>query len=292
MQLNYSAQKKLAIFLFLSVPLLLTLILSVYPLMDMFYTSMTQWDGVSRVKEFIGFGNYLDLFGNLEMLQIFMHNIAYFVSGVFQIILGIILANILNNNIRGRNFFRSFIFMPYILNGVAVAFMFTYVYDYNGGILNTILAVAGFEKVSWLGTKGLVNYSLSAISAWKYTGFNMVLMLGGLQSIDSEFFEAAKIDGANAWQTFRYITLPSLKRIIELNLFLVLRGSMNAFEQPFIMTNGGPMGASDTFLTKAMSTAFEFRSMGLASAMGIFVLALVLLLTGVQNKLIRGKDSR
>ncbi|WP_338045189.1 sugar ABC transporter permease [Paenibacillus humicola] len=142
------------------------------------------------------------------------------------------------------------------------------------------------SDTSWLGSESFVNYMLASIGFWRFMGFNMVIYLTALQSIPSDLYEAASIDGANGWQKFIFITLPNIYKIIELNLFLTVSGALEVFDLPFILTNGGPAGASDTFVLKIVSTAFQFSNYGMASDMSVVLLLSVVIVLGIQRLLL------
>lgn len=256
--------------------------------------SFMKWNGVSANKEWIGFANYVEVFSNPDIFGVFKHNFAYFVVGIIQNMLALFFAVILNTKLRGRNGFRLLLFLPYILNGVAVAYLFGYVYDTTNGSLNAVLGSLGFEQLSqtsWLGNKDFVNYTLASVGLWRFMGFNMVIYLGALQSIPSDLYEAASIDGANAWQKFSRITLPNIYKIIELNLFLTVTGALEVFDLPFVLTKGGPAGASETFVMKIIETAFQFNNYGLASAMSVVLLLFVVIVLSIQRYILsRGDD--
>lgn len=292
MSLSYKAQKKIILITFMLIPLALLLTFSYYPALDLVYLSMTSWDGVSPTKLWVGFQNYRELFSDPMIFSIFGHNLAYVLAGIVQVSLALFFAVLLNTKLKGRNVFKVIIFLPFIMNSVAVSYMFGYLYDPASGALNFVLGHMGMSnKVNWLGNPHLVNFSLGFINIWRFTGFNMVIFLGALQSIPKELYEAAQIDGASAIQTFRRITFPSIVSIIEVNMFLTITGAMEVFELPFILTKGGPIGASDTFVTKTIEIAFTFGNFGLASAMGVLLLAMVGIIVTIQKKIIlRGGD--
>jgi raffinose/stachyose/melibiose transport system permease protein len=292
MKLNYKSQRILILFTFMLIPLALLLTFTYYPAANLVYLSATSWDGYSTVKEWIGLDNYKELFANYELLGIFSHNLAYLLAGIIQVTLALFFAVVLNSRLKGRNLFKIIIFLPFVMNSVAVSYMFGYLYDPANGALNVLLDHIGLGdfRVNWLGNRHIVNFSLAFVNIWRFTGFNMVIFLGALQSIPKDIYEAAQIDGATFFQSFRHITLPSILIIIELNMFLTVTGSIEAFEMPFILTKGGPIGASDTFVTKTMDVAFTFSNFGLASAMGVVLMCIVALFVFLQRKLILGRN--
>lgn len=267
------------------------LLFTYYPAIRLVYLSFTSWDGISANTEWLGFENYKEIFTNPDLFGVFIHQIPYAIMGIVQNIIAIIFAVILNSKLRGRNFFRVLMFLPYIMNAVAVAFMFQYVLDTTNGSLNGLLGFLGLESLqqSWLGNETLVNYSLASISMWRFLGYNMVIYIGALQAIPGDMYEAAKIDGAGRFQTLWYLTIPNMTKIIQLNMFLTLSGALAIFDLPFVLTKGGPAGASETFLLKTIETAFQFNNFGLASAMSVVLLLLTILILAVQNTVINGR---
>ncbi|WP_055109207.1 carbohydrate ABC transporter permease [Paenibacillus ihumii] len=284
--LSYKTQKNIIIFSFLLIPVALLLLFTYYPALKLVWFSFTDWDGYSPEKPWVGLDNYKEVFSNPDIFGVFTHNFAYFVMGIVQNIVAIYFAVLLNGRLRGRNVFRLLLFLPYIMNGVAVAFMFGYVFDTTQGSLNLLLQAVGLTSLgetSWLGTPGLVNYSLASTGLWRFMGYNMVIYIASLQAIPRDIYEAAKIDGANAWQTFWRITLPNMKPVIQLNLFLTVTGALEVFDLPFVLTKGGPAGASQTYVQRVVETAFAYNHYGLASAMSIILLFFVIIVVGLQQ---------
>ncbi|MFD0693317.1 carbohydrate ABC transporter permease [Paenibacillus sp. GCM10027628] len=287
--LSYNQQKRILIVLFLLIPLTLLSVFTIYPALYLFYLSLLSWDGYSPEKTWAGIDNFKELFANKEILSVFSHNFVYLLWGLLQNALGLFFALLLNSKLKGRNVYRVILFMPYIMNGVAVAYMFNYVFNSEYGSLNAILQAIGFHDlaISWFGSPKLVNHVLGFINLWKFMGFSMVIYLAALQSISSEMLEAAKMDGASWLQTVWRIIMPNIVRVIELNLFLTVIGALEVFDLPFLLTKGGPLGASDTFVTKTVGTAFSFNNFGLASAMSVTLIAAVIVLLSLQRVIIR-----
>ncbi|WP_178020034.1 carbohydrate ABC transporter permease [uncultured Paenibacillus sp.] len=284
--MSYLKQKRIIIFTFLLIPVSLLLLFTYYPAAKLVYFSFTAWDGYSPEKPWVGLDNYREVFLNPDIFGVFAHNFAYFVMGLVQNVIAIYFAVILNTRLRGKNVFRLLLFLPYIMNGVAVAFMFGYVFDTTQGSLNLFLNSIGLTRLSetsWLGTQGLVNYALASTGLWRFMGYNMVIYIASLQAIPSDLYEAAKIDGANAWKTFWRITLPNMKPVIQLNLFLTVTGALEVFDLPFVLTKGGPAGASQTYVQRVVETAFAYNNYGLASAMSIILLFFVIVVVGLQQ---------
>ncbi len=291
-RLSYNTQRRMVILLFLFVPVLLLATFTYYPAVTLVYNSFTSWDGISP-KVWTGLANYRQLFRDPSYFSIFSHNLAYLAVGFIQIMIALYLAVILNTKMRGSNFFKTIFFMPYIINSIAVAYMLNYVFDNQIGVINVFLRDISLTHlaVNWIGDPKLVNYTMAFMALWKYMGFMMLIFLGALKSISSETYEAASIDGANAFQTFWFITLPGIWKVLQLILFLNLSGALAAFEFTFaIYPSGSPMEMSDTFVTKTINTAFKYNDYGMASAMGIVLMVIIAVLVLAQNKIFTRRE--
>ena len=191
-------------------------------------------------------------------------------------------ATILSFKTKGANFFKGVLFFPYLMNGVAISFIFLYFYR-PGGTLDSFLNLVGLGGLVqlWLRNPNIINFSLAGVSIWRYMGYAFILFLGAIQSITPEYYEAAEIDGANKWQQFKYIIFPSILKIVELNMILAISGSISVFEIPYVMTHGG--NGSMTFVIKTVNLAFKNQKFGLASAMATVLLLIVIMVTLVQK---------
>ncbi len=270
--------------LFLVVPLAFLVVFTYVPVVNMFWYSFTSWDGIDPVKEPVGWRNYVEIFTRPEIFRVFLVSLYYLVGAALQLVLALYFATLLSFNTRFRNFFKGIIFFPYLINGVAIGLVFLYFFR-PGGTLDATLAAFGVtEPPMWLGDPSLVNVSLAATSVWRYMGLNFVLFLGAIQSIPNELYEAADLDGASSWQKFRYIIAPGIKQIIGLSVILAISGALSVFEIPFIMTGGA--NGSMTFVIQTVNTAFTFSRVGLASAMAVVLLVIVLVITWVQRRIV------
>mgnify|MGYP001230985887 CR=1 FL=1 len=289
--LSYKTQKYLILFGFLTLPLALMAAFSLYPAAALFYFSLTDWDGVGFDQKWIGLANYKDIFSNAEVFRAFSANAYYFIGGLVQTAVALYFAVLLNGKLRGRYAFRVLLFLPYVLHSVATAIMFKNLYHAEYGSLNVVLEAIGLGswQQSWLGNPDIVNFSLAFISMWKYFGLSMVIFIGALQSIPEDLYEAASIDGASGWQSFRFITLPSMRRVIELMLILTLTGALEAFDIPYIIMLGA--NGTSTFVIETVDMAFKYQNFGKASAMAVLLLFIVMLLIFIQRKFIfKGED--
>jgi ABC-type sugar transport system permease subunit len=289
-RLKYSTQKKILIIMFLLVPVALLFTFSYLPLFNMIRYSLHRWNGYSPVMDFIGLENYIELFTRPDLFSVFKVSLYYFGASFVQIALALYFATILSFKTKFKNFFKGVLFFPFLMNGVAVSFIFRYFFT-PGGTLDSFLSLIGLENLiyPWLRDPDIINYSLAAVSIWKYMGYAFILFLGAIQSVSSEYYEAAEIDGANRWQQFRYIIFPSIKRIVELNLILAISGSISVFEIPYVMTRGG--NGSMTFVIQTVEMAFKNQKYGLASAMATVLLFIVIIVTLIQKRLFKEKEA-
>jgi multiple sugar transport system permease protein len=276
-------RRRLTPYLFIAAAVSLLLLLTYWPAANLLYFSVTDWDGLDQNLNLVGAENYVRVFTDPRIFEVFYVSLYYFGASFLQIALALYFATILSFNTRFRNFFRGVLFFPYLINGVAIGFVFLYLFQPNG-TLDTVLSWFGLsDPPQWIGDPDVANWSLAGTSVWRYMGMNFVLFLGAIQSIPSDIYEAAELDGADKWQQFWAIILPGIRRILGLCFILSIAGSLSVFEIPFIMT-GGANGTS-TFVIQTIQTAFTHRQVGTASAMAVVLLLIVLLVTFVQRKL-------
>lgn len=286
---NAKVQQTLTICAFLAIPLVLLVLFTYLPLADMVRYSLYRWDGYSDMK-YIGLDNYKTLFTDMSYFSVFKTSIYYFLGSLVQIVIALYFATMFFYKLRGKNLFKGILFFPYLLNGVAIGFVFLYFFK-QGGVLDSVLTMLGVpaEKLPlWLGDVALINVSLTFVSVWRYMGQNMVMFSGATQSISMDLFEAAQIDGTNRWQQFRYIILPNIRGILSLNLILAVKGAISVYEIPFVMTKGS--GGSMTFVIKTLNTAFTDKKIGLSCAMGVVLLVIVMIVTVIQKRFVEGKE--
>jgi ABC-type sugar transport system permease subunit len=276
---------RLTPYLFLLIPILLLIVFTYIPIANMISYSFVKWDGLSPVKRFIGLDNYVEVFTRPELFGVFIVSVFYIVGAFAQMAVALYLATMLSFKVRFRTLFKGIIFFPYLINGVAISFIFLYVFRPDG-VLDSLLGVAGvIETPLWLGDRDYVNYSLASVSVWRYMGLNFVLFLGAIQSIPSETMESAEIDGASRWQLFRYLIVPGIRPVIGLSFILAIAGSLSVFEIPYVMLRGA--NGSATFVIQTVQTAFQHQKFGLASAMAVVLLVLILVVTWIQRRVVR-----
>ena len=252
---------------------------SALPMFASLIISFTEWDMLSK-PEWVGFENYKTLFFE-DPLALHSLNITILftiVSIPLNIVFGLALAMLLNTSIRGLAIFRTIFYLPAILSGVAVALMWRWIFSTEFGLLNALLSMIGIEGPAWLTDRIWVLPSFVIMRLWSVGG-GMIIYLAGLQSIPSNLYEAANIDGANWWHRTRFITLPMLSPTIFFQLIVGFIFSMQIFTEAFIMTNGGPADASLFYLLYLYRTAFQYFDMGYASALAWVLFVVILVLT-------------
>lgn len=273
------------IFVSLVVPVVLLLLFVVYPALKLVGMSTTNWDGLSVEKTFVGFGNYIKMLGDKDLWQSLSNNAIYFFVHLAFIPVELAVAVMLSSKMRGAKFFKSMTFLPYVINGVAISYAFAYFFSPVNGAFNAVLSTIGLDGLiqNWLSDSGIVNYVLTSVSLWRFSGYHVILFIAALTSVPGDILEAATIDGANAWQKFRFIQVPSIQLVIDFILFDNVRGALQAFDIPFVMTNGGPGYASSTFTLYTINTAFTYNNFGLASAMAVAIMVLIVVIYLIQN---------
>ncbi|WP_432943467.1 carbohydrate ABC transporter permease [Kribbella sp. CA-253562] len=268
-------------YLFLAPYLVLFLVFVIGPAVFGFWMSLHDWDFQLPGKPFVGLQNYKDLFDPLSATaEPFWHSMRatgiFTVASVpFLVAIPLGLAVLLNRHFPGRTFFRAVYFAPYVLGVAVIGLMFRYILDTTFGILNAFLGVFGIPEIGWTTEQPWAFVALVAVTVWWTAGFNAIIYLAGLQDIPSEQYEAAELDGANAWQKFRNVTLPGLRPVSVFIVVITLLASANMFGQALLITQGGPGDTTTTALMVITDTGFSQFRMGQASAMS-YVLALCL----------------
>ncbi|GGH27974.1 carbohydrate ABC transporter permease [Paenibacillus segetis] len=284
--LSYKAQRRIIIIAFSIIPVALLITFAYLPVFNMFKYSFTNWNGYSKAYDNVGFENYKTIFTDSKYFTVFKVALYYFGATFVQMGLALYFATILSFKTWFKNFFKGVLFFPFLLNGVAIGFIFLFFFR-GDGTLDTILQFIGLGDFTqgWLLNPKIINISLSGASVWRYMGFNFIIFLGAISSIGKDIYEAADIDGANRWHQFVHIIIPSIQKILQLNLILAISGAISAFDIPYIMTNGS--NGSNTFVIQTVTTAFKYNKLGLASAMAVVLLIIVVLVTVLQKALIK-----
>ncbi|MGN7942065.1 carbohydrate ABC transporter permease [Virgibacillus sp. 6R] len=271
-------------YLFITPQLVGLLFFSLIPLLYAFYLSFTEWSGFGGTT-FIGITNYIEQMNNPDFWKAMVNTIYYMVLVVpLGIAIALVLAVALNK-VKGKEIYRVFFFMPVVTSSVSVGVIFMWILNGDFGILNELLSYVGITGPHWLTDPRWVIPSIALLSIWWGLGYNMVIFLAGLQGISKSYYEAAEIDGANALQKFRHITLPLLTPTTFFVTIMTIISSFQVFDQAFVMTNGGPAKASYTIVFHIYDQAFVDFTMGKSASAAMILFVIILILTLIQFKL-------
>ena len=274
--MNRVLSNKKAVFIFLLPALVLFLTIIIVPIFMSVTYSLTEWDGIGK-KVFTGFDNYKELvLTNSDGFWRAVKNSLIFAAGsVFvQLPISLILALILARGVKGERFYVSVYFIPVLISTVVIGQLWMKIYNPQYGLLNTVLRSMGLEQLTgnWLGDTKKVIFAVIVPVLWQYIGYHMLLMYASVRSISEEIFEAARIDGANGIQTALHITIPLMKPILKVCVTFAVVGSLKNFDLVYVMTGGGPAGASQLPSTLMVETIFSRNMYGYGSSMAIFII--------------------
>lgn len=266
-------------------------IFGLFPIAFGFYLSFFRWDGLSQMH-FIGLENYLNVFKDPLFWKALKNTLVIGISAHIPILLGgLTLAFILNSKlVKGQNIFKTIYFMPMVTSSVAISIVFQQMFGNNYGVINWFVTLFGGEKVNWLGGDGaLIKVAVIVMFAWKWIGWNMVIYLAGMQGINSDVYEAARIDGANNVQVLFKICIPLIKPIIIFTVIQSTIGMFNLFTEPFILTGqnwqGGINNGGLTLMTYLLSKAPQGGNLyGYASSVAYIITALIIIISILVNK--------
>lgn len=281
---------KKAIILFMAPAFILFTLVLFIPICQSVYYSFCDYDALSPA-EFVGLKNYSKLMRD-DTMKVALKNSIFFMvfSIVSQLICGLILAGLLTNIKRGRNLFKNIYYLPCVLSSAALGLLWMFIFSPKLGI-NQILAMAGVEGPLWLmDIKGFIilpMWVIAFVALWQYVGQSMMLYMAQISGISTSLYEASYIDGCTKPQTFRYITLPLLRPMMATAMSLNAIGSLKFFDLVFNMTEGGPNHKTEVLATHLYTQGFKFFKYGYASAIGVVLLVLCLLVTLFINKVIK-----
>lgn len=278
-----SVKNDLIAYGFMAPYLLLFVVFLLLPAAVGVYASFTKWGIVGQPK-WIGLKNYNKLL-NSELFLDSLGNTLYFVilAAIPLIVLGFLLALLVHQNLRGRNIARAIVFLPHVVSVAAVGIIFQWILERSSGLLNYYLGELGVrEPINWLGEPESAMPAIAITTIWWTVNGNMIIYLAGLQDIPADLYEAARIDGAGRWQEVRYVTIPMLMPVNAFVIPLTVIACWRVFGQVFVMTRGGPQGATFTIAQFIYETAFTNFSMGLASAAGVILMVITLGFTVIQ----------
>ncbi len=250
----------------------------IIPVTCSFLLSFTSWDLLNPI-EFVGLSNYKQLIHDPVFYKMLSNTFVFATSvSIFGVIIPLILASILNNKIRGSEFFKCAYFLPFITPMVVIAIVWGWIFDPNIGFVNKLIHL----HINWLYDTHYALGVLIFISVWKLIGYNMIIFLSSFSSVSNSLFEAAKIDGANSFQIFKNITIPILSPTIFFVVIITAISSFQVFDLIYLMTQGGPLDSTNVLVYAIYKNAFEYFKIGQASAIGYVLFLIILLLTLLQ----------
>ena len=278
-----SIKNDLIAYAFMTPYLVLFIVFLLLPAAVGVYASFTKW-GIIGQPKWIGFKNYTKLL-NSELFIESLQNTLYFVilAAIPLIVLGFLLALLVHQKLRGRNIARAIVFLPHVVSVAAVGIIFQWILERSSGLLNYYLGLLGVNPpINWLGDPESAMPAIAITTIWWTVNGNMIIYLAGLQDIPADLYEAAKIDGAGAWQEVRYVTIPMLMPVNAFVIPLTVIACWRVFGQVFVMTRGGPQASTFTIAQYIYETAFVNFNMGVASAAGVILMLVTLSFTIVQ----------
>jgi lactose/L-arabinose transport system permease protein len=273
-------------YVFIAPAVLLILIFTVYPVIFSFILSFQEVRGLE--KSFVGFANYSRLFQDPVFYKSLLNTFQILIVQVpIMLFLSLLIAVGLHSSmLKGKAFFRISYFMPAITALVAASIVFMILLDEHFGLVNYLLSFVGVEAIPWLTTPFWAKISVILVMTWRWTGYNMVIFLAGLQNIPSELYEAASIDGASKVKQFFMITIPQLKPVFIFTVVMSTIGTLQLFDEPFILTQGGPNNATMTITLYLYEAGFKFFDFGYASAIAYVLVIITAIISWVQMKLV------
>lgn len=270
--------------------LLIYIVFSIVPILQAFYYSVMEWDGLTEMK-YVGLDNFITILKDSVFWNSLKNNIYVVFASVFgQISIALFVAILLNRKIKGAKFFRTIGFMPVVLSTVVIGLMWNLIYDSKSGLLNGVLSIIGLEDLAqnWLGNPKIAMIAVCITIIWQFVGQYLIIFLAALQNVSAEVLEAAEIDGATEWTTTWKITIPMIWETIVVAVILCISGSLRTFDLIYVMTHGGPSHSTDVMALYMYDSTFQNLQYGYGSAVSVlifvFSLGLIFLVTRVMGR--------
>ena len=274
------------------VPAVVLMILFIaYPLGNAIYLSFFKWNGYSVKKDFIGVQNYISMFTDKTFVSSLRNTLLYgFVCTFLQQVIGLAMAVFLNTKFKGRGIARTVIYMPAMVSGLVMGYIMYFFFQTKGGVMNDILSSMGLATVDWLGNGNTAIAVIIFINTWQFVGVSMVIYLAGIQGVSQSYIEAATVDGANAWQRFRFITLPLLQPALASSIIYNLIGGLKLYDVIIALTDGGPAKKTHSLATYIANRYFDAERAGYAAAIGVFSFVMIMVISMIVNGYFRKKE--
>ncbi|MBI1938430.1 MAG: sugar ABC transporter permease [Ignavibacteriales bacterium] len=279
-------RKKLIPYLLVSPYIIYFLVFVAFPVGFSVYLTFNNWNIISPM-EFAGLSNYKRLFNDALFRKAVVNTLIFLVIHIpFQIVIALFLAELLNQKIKFRGFFRAAFFLPVIVSGVVVTILWQQLYGFDTGLLNRVLVKIGFAKIGWLTDPNWAMPSIAVMATWKNVGLYVILFLVGLQTVPPQYYEAAELEGATHLQKFFRITLPIINPTIFMVIVLSTIGGFSLFIEPYVMTGGGPLNSTVSAVLYIYKQGFFYHHMGYAATLGFFFALLILSVVMIQKKFV------
>jgi ABC-type sugar transport system permease subunit len=288
-EMTYKRQQKLLGVLFSLPAIALMFTFLILPVILAFIYSLMNYNMLNPdAKTFTGLDNYIRLFQD-EIFFTALKNTLYFTVLVVPLQCGValLLAILVNKKVKVASIGRVFFFSPVVTSMVVVAILWTFLYNVDNGLINNALNFLGIENQSFLLSPDQAMNSIIFMSIWQAAGFQMMIFLAGLKDVPEELYEAAEVDGANIWQKFRNVTLPSIQHVTGFVLIITTIQAFRLFIQPYVMTNGGPSDSTKTLVFMLYENGFQFRDVGYSSAIAVVFFIVVILTSLILKKVLK-----
>jgi multiple sugar transport system permease protein len=281
-----SLRKKLLPYWLVSPYLIFVSVFVAFPVLFCFFLTFHKWNIISPMT-FIGTDNYSRLIHDRLFWKAIGNTLKFLLLHIpLQLVISLFLAYLLNQQLRAASFFRSSFFMPVIVSGVVVTILWQQLLGYDSGVINRALMHMGGRKIGWLVDPGIAIYSIAVMATWKNLGLYVILFLVGLQTVPTQYYEAAKMEGASRWQQFYHITLPMINPTIFMVVILSTIGGFSLFIEPYIMTGGGPLNTTLSAVLYIYKQAFQYYNMGYSATLGFFYALMIMTVVILQKKFI------
>ncbi len=281
--------------IFLAPAVAVCLVFMVVPGIMEFYLSLTDWNGISSVYNYIGFRNFRQIFDDRVFYLALRNTLIYsFLVVLLQHTFSLAMAVIINRGIKGQRFYKTVLFIPCLLSSIVVGLAFNFIYNPINGQLNFMLGKLGLvslAKTNWLGDPKIALFSIIFVSVWQFVGYCMIIYMAGLKGIPKEIIEAAGVDGAGHWHMFRHIEFPSIAPAFTINTVLSIIGTLKAFEVVYAMTGGGPGNATDVIATYIYKVGFSSSRMGYGTAVSLILFLMIVVISFIQVKILKAREN-
>jgi len=279
-------RKTILPYLLVSPYLIFVVVFVLFPVVFCFFLTFHKWNIIAPMH-FVGTANYTRLVHDRLFWKAIGNTLKFLLLHIpLQLVVSLLLAQLLNQQIRAKSFFRASFFMPVIVSGVVVTILWQQLLGYDSGLINRLLVTLGIQKTGWLIDPDIAIYSIAVMATWKNVGLYVILFLVGLQTVPTQYYEAAKLEGASRWQQFYHITLPMINPTIFMVVILSTIGGFSLFIEPYIMTGGGPLNTTLSAVLYIYKQAFQYYNMGYSATLGFFYAIMIMTVVVLQKKFI------